>query len=137
MSEYVLSLPWPHRLLNPNARAHYMEKASRAKKYRRDCCIIAQAAGCRILDADRLTVEITFHPPDKRHRDTDNMLSSIKAGLDGIADASGVDDSRWHLGIARGAPVKGGEVRVRVLPAGDNWQSIGDLAAGMVRGQVE
>lgn len=117
MAEYTITLPWPSRALSPNARVHWSKRASAAKKYRQDCCILSHAAGCRALNAARLTVEITFHPPDKRRRDTDNLLSSLKGGLDGIADATGVDDSNWHYGIAQGDPVKGGQVVVRVLPA--------------------
>lgn len=77
---------------------------------------MAKAMGCRALGCDSLTVEITFCPPDKRRRDVDNMLASIKSGLDGISDATGVDDSAWHYGIARGDSVKGGAVLVHVFP---------------------
>lgn len=111
---FTLPLPWPPSSLSPNARGHWSIKAKAAKKYRKDAQIIAQALGCRALDCDRLTVEVTFQPPDKRQRDTDNMLASIKSGLDGIADATGVDDSRWNYGLARGEPVKGGMVLVQV-----------------------
>lgn len=114
--EYIIRLPWFPHVLSPNARAHWTKKASAAKKYRADAMLLAQAMGCRALQCERLTVEITFYPPDNRARDTDNMLASIKSGLDGIADAAGVDDSRWHYGIARGDPVKGGAVLVHVTP---------------------
>jgi len=43
----------------------------------------------------KIEIEITFYPPDKRHRDADNMVASIKAGLDGIADALRVNDKRF------------------------------------------
>lgn len=113
---YMLRLDWPPAALSPNARGHWSKKASAAKKYRSDCRLLAMAQGCRALAADRLTVEITFYPPDKRRRDTDNMLASLKSGLDGIADATGVDDSNWNYGIARDEPVKGGAVVVCVTP---------------------
>ena len=116
--EYLVTLPWPPSILSPNARAHWAEKGRVAKKYRLDAFFAALEVGCRKLESPRLTVEVTFHPPDKRARDTDNMLASIKSGLDGIADATGVDDSKWHLGIARGERIKNGAVLVRVLPAG-------------------
>jgi crossover junction endodeoxyribonuclease RusA len=48
-----------------------------------------------------------FCPPDKRKRDLDNLLARMKAGLDGLADALGVDDT-----IFRPA-VEWGEVRPR------------------------
>jgi crossover junction endodeoxyribonuclease RusA len=55
-----------------------------------------------------------FHPPDRRRWDLDNMLASVKSGLDGLADAIGVDDSFWTLSIAKGEPVPGGAVDVQI-----------------------
>jgi crossover junction endodeoxyribonuclease RusA len=57
-------------------------------------------------------VDITFHPPDKRKRDLDNCLASFKAGLDGIADALGVNDCQFKLSLEMGSPIKGGEVEI-------------------------
>lgn len=114
--EYLIRLPWPPAVLSPNARVHYMRRASAAKKYRGDARLIAQSQGCRALDCEALTAEITFCPPDNRRRDTDNLLAQVKSGLDGIADATGVDDSRWHYGIRRDEPVKGGAVLVHIFP---------------------
>lgn len=114
--QYLIRLPWPPRDLSPNARGHWSKKARAAKKYRADTRLLSQAMGCRALGCDALTVEITFAPPDRRPRDQDNMLASIKAGLDGIADATGVDDSTWHIGHRVADPVKGGAVLVHVLP---------------------
>ena len=36
-----------------------------------------------------------FCPPDKRRRDGHNLASSMKGAIDGIADALGIDDSRF------------------------------------------
>jgi hypothetical protein len=44
------------------------------------------------------------------------MLASIKSGLDGIASAIGVDDSKWEIKISRGDIIKGGAVVVEVSP---------------------
>lgn len=138
--KFMLRLDWPPGVLSPNSRAHWTEKARAAKRYRRDCCIIAQAAGCRALNADRLKVELTFFPPDNRHRDADNLLASLKAGLDGISDATGIDDSRWHYGalhVPRSETVENGAVIAVVTPMpADEWQAIGDLAKDMLRGVV-
>jgi crossover junction endodeoxyribonuclease RusA len=114
--EYIIRLPWPPAVLSPNSRRHWAEYANAAKKYRAEAHLMAKGVGCKALNCTSLTVEITFCPPDRRKRDTDNMLASIKSGLDGIADATGVDDSRWHYGIARDGPVKGGAVLVHVFP---------------------
>lgn len=109
-----LELPWPPSALSPNSRGHWAIKARHAKKYRSDALFVAMAAGLRVVKAEALHLAITFRAPDKRGRDLDNLLASIKAGLDGVADASGVDDSRWTLTLAKGEPVKGGAVVIEV-----------------------
>ncbi len=105
----IVTLPWPPKELNPNARTHFHAKAKIAKVYR-------EAAYWTVYGAKQppnpVTLSITFHAPDKRKRALDNMLSSIKAGLDGIADALGVNDERFALILRRAEPVKGGRVTV-------------------------
>lgn len=93
-----------------------MAVAGTKKRYRADCAWSTIAAGIRRIDAAALRVRITFHPPDARARDTDNMLASIKAGLDGVADVIGIDDSRWTLVLARGAPERRGRVELVLEP---------------------
>ena len=112
----ILTLPWPPADLSPNARGHWSKLARAKKAYRAACAWTAKEQGARKVEADALAVRITFVPPDRRARDTDNMLASIKAGLDGLADVLGVDDSRWTLTIARADEV-GGMVRVEVRDA--------------------
>lgn len=104
----IVFLPWPPSELSPNARCHWAKKAKAAKSYR---LIAAWAA---VGMGPGRTVSITFNPPDKRPRDLDNMLASIKSGLDGIAQALGVDDKEWSLTITKGAPIQGGLVTVEV-----------------------
>lgn len=95
-------------------RQHWSKLARAKKAYRAACAWTAKEQGAHKLDVAALAVRITFVPPDRRARDTDNMLASIKAGLDGLADVLGVDDSRWTLTIARASEV-GGMVRVEVV----------------------
>jgi crossover junction endodeoxyribonuclease RusA len=62
---------------------------------------------------DPLCVTLRVYPPDKRRRDWDNIVASLKSGLDGISDALGIDDSRFRLGIEMLPEiVKGGRVDV-------------------------
>ena len=63
---------------------------------------------------DSLVVAITFRPPDRRARDLDNCLAAFKSGLDGIADALGVNDNQFKLSMQMGAPVKYGAVEVTI-----------------------
>lgn len=44
----------------------------------------------------QIKLTVTFVMPDKRLRDTDNCLAAAKAGLDGMADALGVNDRQFQ-----------------------------------------
>jgi crossover junction endodeoxyribonuclease RusA len=113
----MLSLPWPPSTLSPNARPKHWSILARAKRrYRAACALSAQAQGARRMVADSISVRLQFAPPDKRHRDWDNMVASVKAGLDGLVDVLGVDDSRWRVSFEVGAPQRGGAVKVEVMP---------------------
>jgi crossover junction endodeoxyribonuclease RusA len=113
---FDLDLPWPSPKLSPNARQHWATAAKAKKAYRARCRAIATAAGVGAVLAGKtsLAVDLTFFPPDRRGRDMDNMLASMKSGLDGLADATGIDDRHWRLSIGVGEPVKGGQVLVRM-----------------------
>ena len=65
--------------------------------------------------ASRFSIE--FCPPDIRKRDMDNFIASCKSGIDGLAMASGIDDSKFKIQwpVEFSAPRKGGAVIVTVL----------------------
>lgn len=111
-----LTLPWPTRDLSPNARVHHMALYKAKQAYKLACATVARQQGARKLQAEALHLRIEFVPPDRRHRDLDNMLASIKSGLDALSGVLGVDDSRWTLTISKSADV-GGFVRVEVIHA--------------------
>lgn len=94
---HELRLPWPSRDLHPNARVHWAKRAKAARKARADAAITAKAAGWhrRKWPDGRLHLWIDFYPPDRRRRDDDGLLSSLKPARDGIADAMGIDDVRF------------------------------------------
>ncbi len=111
-----IDLPWPDKSLHPNARIHWAPKAKATKRARETGRMCAYASGIRKFDATELKVTITFFPPDNRRRDLDGMLSNMKAMLDGIADATGVDDCDWSIFMKRGEVRKHGAVRVEMEP---------------------
>lgn len=116
----AIDLPWPPRDLLPNARPHWARKAKAAKQARITAAWCAREAGLRPNDFDipqRLRVTCIFSPPDHRRRDIDGMLSSAKSFLDGISDAIGVDDSKFDIVLRKGAPTKGGSVRIELEAA--------------------
>lgn len=107
----TLVLPWPPKELSPNARVHWAKKSATAKRYRLACHVLTRQSGI-VAPEGVVSLVLTFCPPDRRRRDDDNCLSSMKAGRDGIADALGIDDSRFRTTICMGDPVPGGQVRV-------------------------
>ena len=118
-----VTIPWPPKELSPNARKDRREISSIRARYRHDCGWLVTAAKMNFAHmADcGLHMRITFHPPDNRKRDLDNMLASIKSGLDGVSDAMGVDDSKWGLTIRRGDVIKGGAVVVEAGYSNDSF----------------
>ena len=109
-------LPWPPKELSPNARNHWAKTAKFKKHYRQICWAIAYKAKIKVLTTgdDPIHLGVTFFPPDRRHRDDDNMIASMKAGLDGLADALQVNDRRFKCTWEFSNEVKG-QVKVELL----------------------
>lgn len=114
-----LVLPYPPAALNPNKRGHWAAKAKAARAYRADCYMLSTGyrnANALVFPAEgKISIDVTFHPPDRRHRDDDNMVSTWKSGRDGMADAWGVNDKRFRMTLDVGEPVKGGKVVIKVM----------------------
>lgn len=111
---HMVTLPWPSKALHPNARVHWASKARATRKARHDAKVACLAAGVRGLDWPAAHVSLTFQPPSRRAHDLDNLLAALKGALDGVADATGIDDSKWTISIARGETVKYGSVVVQI-----------------------
>jgi crossover junction endodeoxyribonuclease RusA len=116
-----ITLPYPPAKLSPNKRLHWAARAQIVAKYRADCFAVTLTVKNHGLQGDErrlsprpLPIKITFHPPDRRRRDRDNMIAAFKAGADGVADAIGVDDADWSPTYAVGEPVKGGCVIIEI-----------------------
>jgi crossover junction endodeoxyribonuclease RusA len=116
-------LPWPDKRLSPNARIHWRAKAAIKAKARADAHFLALEAAGYSLGSIRTDLAgdapiplcVTFYPPDKRHRDDDNMVASAKHARDGIADALKVNDRRFRPHYVFAEPEKPGRVEI-VIP---------------------
>lgn len=76
--------------------------------------MLALAAGWRGIPWEgRVHLWIDFYPPDKRHRDDDNMAAAFKSGRDGLADALKIDDKRF-ISHPYNTEKVGGIVKVRI-----------------------
>ncbi|MEO9230895.1 MAG: endonuclease [Devosia sp.] len=111
-----IDLPWPDKILSPNARAHHFARSRAAKKARSAAWALAleamHGANARWTCA---SLAWCFSPPSRRRFDADNIISSLKSAQDGIADALGIDDSNFRSTYSMGEPVKGGVVRLMVV----------------------
>ena len=112
----TIELPWPPRTLSPNGRPHW-RTLRKAQKVAKDYAFWATkeaAVGICAGDAPIL-ISLVFHPKTAMRPDADNAVASMKASLDGIAAALGVNDRSFRLAepiIAE--PVKGGKVLVTI-----------------------
>lgn len=106
----VVRLPWPPSQLSPNARTDRRAVSGVRRKYRETCGWEAKLAKLK----PGAHVALKFCPPDRKRRDLDNMLASLKSGLDGVAGAIGQDDSEWSLSLERGEPEKDGAVYLEI-----------------------
>jgi crossover junction endodeoxyribonuclease RusA len=129
----ALDLPWPAKALHPNSRPHHMTKHRATKAARESARIMAKPIGK--IDAEAVKVTCIFSPPPvKRNRDADNLLAACKAYFDGIADAIGINDSRFqHQAPVWGIPRKGGNVRI-IIEQADTWESLDDVIGRVVAG---
>ena len=103
-----VDLPWYPRELSPNAREHWTVSARKKKEYKIACwALTKEAISNPQLPDGKINLTIEFFPPSRRHYDLDNCLASIKAGLDGVALALGVNDKRFNLTLAMRDEVRG------------------------------
>lgn len=93
----IVRLPFPPKELMPNRAkgVHWAALSKVREKYRNDAYLLAKSTPSSDYGDGNIPVSIVFSTPDKRGRDLDNMLASIKHGLDGIAAALGLDDRRF------------------------------------------
>ena len=95
-------LPLPTRVLSPNCRKYtrrlqYMHRQA-AQKQKRMTVEAIEARGCRGLNWDKCRVSVKAYFKNKRSRDEDNFMGSLKHMYDGIVAAGVVpDDNRRHM----------------------------------------
>jgi crossover junction endodeoxyribonuclease RusA len=111
----IFEIPFPPAALSPNARLHWRGVAAAKKSYRRTVGLLAIVARKGHKASGRQRLDFTFYPPGNHRYDRDNLIARMKAGIDGIADAMGMDDHNFDIGNIDIAPaVKGGLVRIHI-----------------------
>lgn len=101
LRSYVVVLPLPPRELSPNSRSHWRVKARHVKEYRHRARYETAFLLSKKPPLDAVRIEARFFFRDKRRRDRDNLLASLKSAFDGIADAGLVrnDSDITHLPV--------------------------------------
>lgn len=99
-----ITLLLPPKELHPNGRWHYHARGKAARAYRAVACLRALVAMGGTAKAPRwaaATIQATFYVKTERRRDADNLLASLKAAFDGLADAGVVqnDAGFTHLPV--------------------------------------
>jgi hypothetical protein len=87
---YSIALPAGMKLLSLNGREHWASRHRRSQALKQAAWALAKQA--KIPPLERVIVIAEHRPPDRRHRDADNIAISVKACLDGIVAAGVLPD---------------------------------------------
>lgn len=110
----MIELPFPPASLSGHAKGHWRSKAAVTARYRRAAHMAVLAEGVPIVpETGDIRIIVAFYPPNKRG-DRVNFANRMKPYFDGIADALGVNDSRFLPSYLFGEPVKLGKVVVEI-----------------------
>ncbi len=94
----MIALPYPAAQLWPNGRYHWSVRARQIKKHREWARLATLADNTRPATVGRIIA--TLYPkPRGPAPDRDNTIAAIKAYLDGIADALGVNDRTFPVPV--------------------------------------
>jgi Holliday junction resolvase RusA-like endonuclease len=110
-----ITLPWFDRVLSPNSTKHWSVKHKAKKAQKATAYYLTKQAARKGFSVDENMLHITFHPPDNRGRDMDNNLASVKAAIDGVSEAIGVNDKYFGYTITKGEVVKGGKIVIKII----------------------
>ncbi len=101
MNEWTIRLPWPAPPITANQRNHWRKQAALVKAVRTSIhthISLGQFTGVPWpVMAGHVTVELHYWPRDKRRRDADNLVPTLKSACDGLVDAGVVRDDTPDL----------------------------------------
>ncbi len=112
----VIEVPWPVEALRNNTRKHWSVKA-RAVKSARSATKALCLEKPRIEPNPNAVIFVEYWPQNYR-MDVHNVSAALKAHVDGIADAMGIDDANFvvHFPVAYSGRDPVGKVVFRVMP---------------------
>ena len=99
-----LVIDFPDKGLNPNNIGHWSKTYKLRNKAKQNVKLLCLAQKIKPLKSERAGLVVTFHAPDNRRRDKDNMISSFKAAQDAISQHIKVDDAKFDIDYEIGEP---------------------------------
>lgn len=114
----TLTLPYPDKSLNPNRKSgkHWATTKKVKDEAFEAAFYMARIAYASVTVPEQsIPLVITFVRKDKRYVDLDNLLSSCKSMLDGIAQGMKLDDKFFEpITIKRGHDKIGSYTKVEI-----------------------
>lgn len=89
-TSYLLPLPYERPPLTANQRHHWRRRARLTAGVRSTTAALARSVGVPALG--RCSVRLVWSVTDRRRRDVDNLVPTLKACADGLVDAEVVVD---------------------------------------------
>jgi crossover junction endodeoxyribonuclease RusA len=130
----LIELPWFPNALRPNARPHFMAKATATKKARQWAFLATKEVQPFPPREGPIKLIVCYFPKTAHALDMDNCIAASKAYFDGIAQALGVNDSRFVIAPHIAQPVKGGRITVQIVE--QEARPIGELV-GPIMADIE
>lgn len=106
---------YPAKELWPNGRAHWAAKSRATKQARQEAAWLAVSAAKPVIGDGPVPVRLTVYPKQYGPLpDRDNCAAAIKAHLDGIADALGINDRNFAAPVVTFANERSGKFVLEV-----------------------
>jgi crossover junction endodeoxyribonuclease RusA len=109
----AIELPFPSAKLSGHAKGKWWNTSGIVAKHREWAAKATLEALIPVPDTGDIRVAVTFYPPDRRG-DRVNFPNRMKPYWDGIADALGVNDSRFLPAFYYAEPTKDARVVVEI-----------------------
>lgn len=111
----MFTLPWPPSILSGHNTGYWFGKVDGVRKFRRWAKLATLEVKPDVPASGDIRIAVRFVPPNRRG-DRTNFANRCKPVFDGIADALGVNDSRFVPIYSYADPEKPGRLEIEVLP---------------------
>lgn len=132
----MIVLPFPPSSLSGHAKGNWHGKSAVVKKWRSDAFHAAKAAKLAAPADGDIRIHVRFVPPNRRG-DRINFLVRMKPIFDGIADALGVNDSRFLPCFEFCEPEMPGRVEVELSTAPEPYSRESGAVNGLSPDEME